>query len=143
MASAARLSHAFHVSPTINRASILAVGLDYHLGISPWDDEYPEGTYLWRKLSEAVAYAEGFGDPCDIWELLVDVEIWGDPLHSEAAYTEAKLPPEAFRPVLHIPGVNELHASIVVPPFPVAPLLSPLESEPASLAVSEALGLEL
>jgi fermentation-respiration switch protein FrsA (DUF1100 family) len=124
----------FHAAPTLNRASILAVGLDPKLGVSPWDGEedvYPEGIYLWRTLAEAEDYAWGLGDPFDVWEILGAPELQQDPLIAESAYTTELIPCAQLRPVLHVPGDNEIWADIVIPPLDIPVAQDPDADEPA------------
>ena len=121
----------FHAAPTINRASILEHGLDHARGVSPWDGDedldYPPGLYLWRTLAEAEDYAWGLGDPFDVWEILGKPPLEQDPLTSESAYTTETIPLAQIRPVLHIPGYNEIWAGVFVPALdmPVSEDLDP------------------
>jgi hypothetical protein len=109
----------FHAAPTINRASILAHGLDPSLGVSPWDDDdeppYPQGTYLWPTLDEAETYAWGLGDPFDIWEVTGQIDLQPDPQFTQAAYAAEPVPLTLIQPVLHVPGVNELWGDVEIP----------------------------
>lgn len=75
---------AYHVSLCLNRESIIQNGLNFS-GISPWEDEYPKGNYLWFSLKDAKRYGFGNGDPFDIWEVNIsEYEIENDPITKNA-----------------------------------------------------------
>ena len=100
------------------------------------EDAYPPGLYLWKTLTEAKEYAEGLGDPFDVWEILSCPTLKRDPLVKGSAYTTERVPAQQCRAVLHVPGDNEeefLEWTGVKVPF----LDIPLSADEASIARRE------
>lgn len=74
----------FHVSPTVNRASIAEHGLDWRRmsgsGIAGSSAPEAEGIFLCGSNSDMGFFAGMRSDPCDVWAVQVD-DLWleGDP----------------------------------------------------------------